>query len=107
MQLTREIWLPFILLSQEEVAFTALVMLPQYLPLIAYGEECRIHDLPRREFCFGTKDTVSVTQNLIWPKFYYSEKGTEKASDIDIRRGRRVPPLTSSDVALYTFSIGY
>ena len=64
MQLTLEIWLPFILLSQEEVAFTASVMLPQYLPLIAYGEECQIHDLQRREFCFGTKDTVSSHSEL-------------------------------------------
>ena len=27
------------------------------------------------------------TLSFLWQKFYYSEKGIEKASDIDIRRG--------------------
>ena len=58
--------------------------------LIAYGEECWIHDLQRREFFFRTKDMTSVTQSFMQQKLYHSEKGTEKASDIDIRRGQRV-----------------
>ena len=33
-------------------------------------------------------------------------KGTEKASDIDIRRGMESAPLTSLIKALYTFSVG-
>ena len=60
--------------------------------LIAYCECCWIPDLQRREFCFGTKDIASVTQSFVGQKFYYSEKGTEKASDTDIRRRQRVPP---------------
>ena len=34
---------------------------------------------------------ASDTQRFIGQKFYYSEKEIEKASDIDIRRGQRVP----------------
>ena len=37
----------------------------------------------------------------------YSEKGMEKDSDIDIRRGQESVPLASLTKALYTFSIGY
>ena len=37
------------------------------------------------------KITASVTQSFMWQKFYYSEKDTEKASDIDIRSWQRVP----------------
>ena len=38
--------------------------------LIAYSEWCQIRDLRRREFCFGTKDTASVTQSFMRQKFY-------------------------------------
>ena len=34
---------------------------------------------------------ASVTQRFMGQKFYYSEKEIEKASDIDIRRGQRMP----------------
>ena len=40
---------------------------------------------------FGTRDEASGTQSFRWQKFYYSAERTEKASDIDIRRGQRVP----------------
>ena len=60
---------------------------------IAYGEECWVHDLQRRDFCFRTKDMASVPQSFMWQKIYHGEKGTEKASDIDIRRGQRMPDL--------------
>ena len=59
--------------------------------VIAYGEWCCLCDLQRREFVFGTRFEASGTQNFVWQKFYYSEKGIEKASDIDIRRGQRMP----------------
>ena len=52
--------------------------------MIAYIEWCQSHNLWRGDFCFRTKNTASVT-------FYYSEKGIKKASDIDIRRGKRLP----------------
>ena len=48
-------------------------------------------------------DSASVTQSFVFQKFHYSEKGTEKISDIDIRRGQSVP-LTSLIMALYTFT---
>ena len=50
----------------------------------AYIEQCWINNLWRGEFWFRTKNTASVT-------FYYSEKGIKIASDIDIRRGQRLP----------------
>ena len=37
-----------------------------------------------------------ITESFYVTEFYYSEKGTEKASDIDIRRGQRVLPLVLS-----------
>ena len=33
--------------------------------MIAYGEWCKILDLQRREFYFGTKEAVSVTQSFV------------------------------------------
>ena len=33
--------------------------------MITYGEWCQILDLQRREFYFGTKEAVSVTQSLV------------------------------------------
>ena len=50
--------------------------------MIAYSEWCWSHDLQRREFGFGTKDTASVTHSFVWQKFYYSEKGIEKTSSL-------------------------
>ena len=45
--------------------------------LIAYCELCQICDLGR-EFGFRTREEASGTQNFMWQKFYYSEKGKEK-----------------------------
>ena len=36
----------------------------------------------------------------MWQKFYYSEKGSEKASDLDIGRGTESAPLTSLNIYL-------
>ena len=36
-----------------------------------------------------------ITESFYVAEFYYSEKGTEKASDIDIRRGAESAFLTS------------
>ena len=36
-----------------------------------------------------------ITQELLCSRVFLSEKGTEKASDIDIRRGTENAPLTS------------
>ena len=33
-----------------------------------------------------------ITESFYVAEFYYSEKGREKASDIDLRRGQRVLP---------------
>lgn len=52
--------------------------------LIAYSEQCQICDPQRREFSFRTRDEASGTQSFMWQKFYYSEKGMEKTSDIDL-----------------------
>ena len=46
--------------------------------MIAYSEWCSLCDLQRREFVFGTRYEASGTQNFVWQKFYYSEKGIEK-----------------------------
>ena len=43
-----------------------------------------------------------ITQELLCSRVFLSEKGTEKASDIDIRRGTDRAPLTSlSEGAIY------
>ena len=76
------------------------------LDLRKYLDRYCIHDLRRREFSFGTRAKASGTQSFMWQKFYYSGKGTEKASDIDIRRGTESAPLTGLIKALYTFSVG-
>ena len=73
------------------------------LDLCKYLDQCRIHDLRRREFSFGTRAKASDTQSFMWQKLYYSAKGTEKASDIGIRRGTESAPLTSLIKALYIF----
>ena len=75
------------------------------LDLCKYLDRCRIRDL-RREFSFRTRAKASGTQSFMWQKFYYSGKETEKASDIDIRRGTESAPLTSLIKALYTSSVG-
>ena len=43
------------------------------------------------EFCFETRNSASVTQSFMWKKSHCSEKGTEKSSDTDIRRGQSAP----------------
>ena len=50
--------------------------------MIAYGEECWIRDLWRR-FSFGTREQAWSLKSRVLLKW----KGTENASDIDIRRG--------------------
>ena len=48
---------------------------------------------------------VGVDVGVCLAEFYYSEKGTEEASDIDIRRGTESAPLTSvSKGVLYLFN---
>ena len=76
------------------------------LDLCKYLDRYCIRDLRRREFSLRTRAKASGTQSFMWQKFYYSGKGTEKASDIDIRRGMESAPLTSLIKALYTFSVG-
>ena len=44
---------------------------------------------------------------LLCGRSFITVKGTEKASDIDIRRGTESAPLTSLSKELYTFSVGY
>lgn len=52
--------------------------------LIAYSKQCQICDPPRREFSLRARDEASGTQSFMWQKFYYSEEGMEKTSDIDL-----------------------
>ena len=60
--------------------------------MIAYVERCLIHVLQRR-FSFGGPDLI--TQELLCSRvifFFLVFKGTEKASDIDFRRGTDSAP---------------
>ena len=50
-----------------------------------------------------TKKPETWLQSFIWQKFYYSEKGIEKASNTDLRRGQRVPHHQSLARELYSF----
>ena len=74
--------------------------------VIVYGEWCWICDHWRREFSFGTRYEAAGSQSFLWQKFYYSEKGIGKPSDIDIRKGQRVfhPPVLSRPYILFQFS---
>ena len=74
------------------LCFSFLISKIRIMILIAYGEWYWIPGLQRREFCFGTKDIASVTQSFVHQKFYYSEKGTEKASLQTSEGGRECPP---------------
>ena len=62
-----------------------------YMLLLAYGEQCLIPDLQR--FSFRTRRQACSLNSFCIAEFYQSEKGTEKASDTDIRGGQRVPSL--------------
>ena len=70
--------------------------------LIAYTEWWCICGLRRRKFHFGTKDVASVTHSFMWQKIYYSENGTEKASD-RYQKGAGRAPVTGLGGALYIF----
>ena len=48
-----------------------------------------------------------ITQELLCSTFIKERKGTEKASDIDIRRGTENAPSLVLARELYTFLIGY
>ena len=54
----------------------------------------------------GIRNQASDTQNFVWQKFHYGEKG-QKASNIDIRRGDgECPPSLVLARELYTSSVG-
>ena len=74
--------------------------------MIAYGEQCRIHDLQRR-FSFGPRDQAWSLKSFRAAEFIKETKGTESASDIDIRRGMRVPPSLVLARELYTLLTCY
>ena len=75
--------------------------------VIAYGEWCQIHGLWSR-FSFRTRDQAWSLKSFCVAEFYKSEKGTEKASDIDIRKGMKSAPLASlSKGAIYFLSSHY
>ena len=73
--------------------------------LIAYREQCQVPDLLTRGVSFRARDSASDTQNFVWQKFYYSEKGQEKASDIDIRKEWRVPHLLVFSTSYILFQL--
>ena len=62
--------------------------------MIAYREWCQIHDFQRR-FSIGTRDQALSLKSFCVTEFYYSEKGTDKASDVDIRRETENAPITT------------
>lgn len=70
--------------------------------MTVYGEQCRI-----RENFVSVPETVSVTQSCLLQKFYYSERGLEKAPDIDIRSGAESAPSLVLTKDLYILSTGY
>ena len=74
---------------------------------IAYGERCRIRDLWRKRFSFGTRDQAWSLKSFCVAEFYSSEKGTEKASDTDIRRGMKSTLSPSLSKGIIYFLIGY
>ena len=50
-------------------------------------------------------ERVSVTQSFfLWQKFYFSEKGLEKASDVNIRSGAEFPFTSLNKRAIYFFN---
>ena len=59
---------------------------------IAYSEQCWIRDLGRRKFCFGAKRCGFSHSEFCAAKVLLKVE-RDKASDIDIRRGQRVPHL--------------
>ena len=63
--------------------------------LTSYSEWCQIRDL-RRRFSFGTRDQAWSLKSFCEAEFYWSEKGTEEASDIDIRRTESDPRASFS-----------
>ena len=69
--------------------------------VIAYGEQCKIRNLQR--FSFGTRFQTWAFKSFCIAEFYGSEKGTKKASGMDIKRGMESAPLASPIKALYTF----
>ena len=60
------------------MVFTALVILPQYLPLLAYGEQCRIHDLQRERFASGPKTQLHPLRSSYGENFITVNKGQAK-----------------------------
>ena len=50
---------------------------------------------------------ASDTHNSVWQKFYCHEKGTEKASDTDMRKGIENAPSLVLASDLHNISIGY
>ena len=74
--------------------------------MIAYGEWCKIHDIQRR-FSFGIKDQAWSLKSFCEAEFFLKWKRTEKASDINIRRGTESSPLASLSKEAIYFSIGY
>ena len=67
--------------------------------MIAYSEQCQVYDLQRRRFNFGTKDQAWSLKSFVQQSFIKKyKKGTEKASDIDIRKGTESAPLGNPSV---------
>ena len=82
-----------------ELAQTHVHWVGDAIQLIAYGEQCWICDL--RRFNFGTRDQVWSLKSFCIAEFYWRKKGTEKASDIDIRRGTESAPSASFNKLFY------
>ena len=74
--------------------------------LIAYGEQCQICDLQRR-FNFRDQGPGLITQELLYSRDLLKWKGTEKPSDIDIRRGPRMPHSLVFSKGIIYFLISY
>ena len=61
-----------------------------YITLLAYGEQCQIHDLWRR-FSFRTRDQAWLLKSFGVAEFYSSERGQRKLLTQTSGRGESAP----------------
>ena len=75
--------------------------------LIAYGEQCGFTVSKEDDLASGPGTGLDHSTAFVYQSFVKVRKGTEKASDIDIRGGRRAPPSLVLARELYTFLISH
>ena len=75
--------------------------------MIAYGEQCQIHDLGSRRFNFGTRHQAWSLKSFCVAEIYESMKRDRESIWHRHQKGNRECPLTCLNRELYTFKIGY